>query len=102
MRLMTSDSANTVHMELMVMGFPRDARSESSSMVSPRRLVMTSRNFPVPAEHLSFMMNFMTRPFFKAIPLVSWPPMSMTVPFLPNRCQAPFPWQVISVTDLSA
>ena len=51
---------------------------------------------------LSFMTNFMTRPFFKAIPFVSCPPMSMTVPSSSKRKCEPFPWQVISVTALSA
>ena len=44
MRLMTSDSANTVHMLEMVVGRPWRARFESSSWVRPRRFAMTSMN----------------------------------------------------------
>ena len=63
---------------------------------------MTSMNLPVPAEHLSFMLNLTTLPFFSTMALVSCPPMSTTVQSLPNSRAAPFPWQVISVTVLAA
>ena len=102
MRLMTSDSANTVHMLEIVVGRPWRARFESSSWVRPRRFAMTSMNLPVPAEHLSFMLNLTTLPRSRTMALVSWPPMSTTVQSSPKRKPAPRPWQVISVTVLVA
>ena len=102
MRLMTSDSANTVHMDEMDVGAPIRARRASSSWLTPRRFAMTSRNFPVPAEHLSFIANLTTLPPRSTMTFVSWPPTSTTVPPPPNRKAAPLPWQVISVTTRSA
>ena len=102
MRLMTSDSANTVHMDEMDVGAPARARRASSSWLTPRRFAMTSRNFPVPAEHLSFIANLTTLPPRSTMTFVSWPPTSTTVPPPPNRKPAPLPWQVISVTTRSA
>ena len=101
-RLMTSDSANTVHMLEISVGRPARAMAAISSWVTPRRSAMISRKRPVPAEHLSFMTNFMTLPDFSPMALVSCPPMSMTVPSSPNSAHAPRPWQVISVTTLFA
>ena len=63
---------------------------------------MISRKRPVPAEHLSFMTNFLTAPPASAMTFVSWPPTSTTTPSRPNRRAAPRPWQVISVTTLFA
>ena len=63
---------------------------------------MISKNLPVPAEHLSFIANFATLPPRSTMTFVSWPPTSTTVPSPPNRKPAPRPWQVISVTTLSA
>ena len=102
MWLMTSLSAKTVHMLEILVGSPARASAESSSWETPRRSAMTSRKRPVPAAHLSFMANFATRPERRRMTLVSWPPTSITVPSGPKSRAAPRPWQVISVTTLSA
>ena len=74
MWLMTSLSAKTVHMELMARGSPFSAMSNSSAMSTPRRFAMISRNFPVPAEHLSFIRKEEAIPFSTVMTLVSCPP----------------------------
>ena len=100
---MTSDSANTVHIELMEVLLPEAASSQSSAGRRESVFAMISRKRPVPAEHLSFMTKSLTAPSSTAISLVSWPPMSMIRRFsAPKMWQAPRPWQVISVTHLSA
>ena len=62
MRLMTSDSAKTVHMELMLVPPPWAAIPHSSSGRTARVFAMISRKRPVPAEHLSFMRKSLTAP----------------------------------------
>jgi len=62
---------------------------------------MTSKNLPVPAEHLSFITKSSTFPFCSTITLISCPPMSITVTFPSAKKAAPRPRQVISVTVLS-
>ena len=58
----TSDSANTVHMELIVVSEPRRASSNISFGRRERVLAITSRKRPVPAAHLSFMIKSFTKP----------------------------------------
>ena len=48
-------------------------------IVIPRVLAMISRNLPVPAEHLSFMIKSRTLPLPIRIILLSCPPISITV-----------------------
>ena len=86
----------------MTVGSPRRAICASSSCETPSLSAMTSRKRPVPAEHLSFMTKRFTAPPTSSITLVSWPPTSTTRPSGPKRYAAPRPWQVISVTALSA
>jgi hypothetical protein len=62
MRLMTSDSAKTVQSELMVTLEPCRASSTRAPGLRPIELAMTSRNRPVPAEHLSFITKSLTFP----------------------------------------
>ncbi len=59
-RLMTSLSANTVHMLLILVGSPERARSAICCWEMPRRSAMISKKRPVPAAHLSFMANLAT------------------------------------------
>ena len=70
-RLITSDSANTVHMLDIVISSPFSASFAKSSMDTPRVLDISSINLPVPAAHLSFIVKFVTLPLFKVIILVS-------------------------------
>ena len=76
-KLITSDSANTVHMELIEVPLPFEASSHRSCGVRDNVFAMTSRNRPVPAEHLSFMRKSVTIPFSMRMIFVSCPPMSM-------------------------
>ena len=104
MREITSDSANTVHIELTERDL-REARERwpirSRSISSVRAI--TSRNRPVPAAHLSFIAKSVTLPSGESrMTLLSCPPMSSTVAALGNRRRAPLAWQVISVTFRSA
>ncbi|MNV84663.1 hypothetical protein D3C71_1785540 [compost metagenome] len=70
------------------------------SRVMPSSTADFSRNWPVPAAHLSFMTNSTTLPVFRStlIALESWPPMSMMVRVWGYRAWAPMAWQDISVT----
>ena len=81
MREMTSDSAKTVHMLEMVRScFHSSPRRLISGRSSSRVRAIISRNRPVPAAHLSFMMKPLTAPASsRQITLLSWPPMSMMV-----------------------
>src|SRR3989339_8198 len=98
-RPMISDSANTVHMALMTIpSAPCMAAAPNTSRPYPSLLAMTSRNFPVPAEHLSFISKRATRPFLSnEIILRSCPPMSITVEQSGNRKRAPSACALISV-----
>ena len=62
-RHITSDSAKTVHMELIFTFFPFRASSQRASGLTAMVFAMTSRKRPVPAEHLSFMAKSFTIPF---------------------------------------
>ena len=79
-RLMTSLSANTVHMLLILVGSPERARSAICCWEMPRRSAMISKKRPVPAAHLSFMRKSVTLPSGpRVITFESCPPMSSTV-----------------------
>jgi hypothetical protein len=69
---MTSDSANTVHMLLMLAGL-RDARARppNASVDTSNAFAVNSKNLPVPAAHLSFIKKFTTFPFSTAMTLLS-------------------------------
>lgn len=54
-RLITSDSAKTVHMLLMACGATPAVMLSSCSTLAPVVREMTSRKRPVPAAHLSFI-----------------------------------------------
>ena len=88
-RLMTSDSAKTVHIELIAVPPPRRASSQISSGRRAIVFAMTSKKRPVPAEHLSFITKSFTRPSSIRMIFVSWPPISMTTSSLP-------PWSHIA------
>ena len=96
---MTSDSAKTVHMLEMVSSFShvRPRRLISSISSSSVRAII-SRNRPVPAAHLSFIIKPETWPVSsRLITLLSCPPMSMMVRTAGFSACAPRAWQVISV-----
>ncbi len=102
-RLITSLSANTVHMlDISTGSAPSESAPSAPTSVS-RAPAITSRKRPVPAAHLSFMEKSTTPPAPSVfITLLSWPPMSMTMSVPGTRNWAPLAWQVISVTFLSA
>ena len=78
---MTSDSANTVQVELMLM-VPSAFASRSLRSATPTSsiLAITSRKRPVPAAHLSFIRKFSSLPLSPMlITLASCPPMSRSV-----------------------
>ena len=99
---MTSDSANTVHRELIGRTVPLSAISNSSCRVTPRRFAIISRNLPVPAEHLSFIWKSCTMPPNTRMILVSCPPTSIMAHSSPAISRPPLAWQVISVITWSA
>ena len=101
-KLITSDSAKTVHKELIFTVSPFFAISNNSSIVTPSLFAITSINFPVPAEHLSFIIKSLTKLFSTIITFVSCPPISIIVQSPFAISVPPFPWQVISVIILSA
>ena len=101
---MISDSANTVQVEVIRTASGADrAVGPKSSSDTPRRAAVCSRKRPVPAAHLSFIAKSMGAPFGPMrITLLSWPPMSTSVPAIPVSAKTPRAWQVISVTARSA
>ena len=64
----------------------------SSSRLTPRVLLITSRKWPVPAAHLSFITKLSSFPdWLTLITLASWPPMSITVRIFGLIVYAPKP-----------
>ena len=99
-RDVTSDSANTVHMLLMVKSFlASSAARPNSSMENPRFFAIISMNLPVPAAQRSFISNFLTRPFLlRLMALLSCPPISSMVSASLKKACTPLAWAFISVT----
>ena len=78
----TSDSANTVHVLLILTGdfdvIEISPNIETSVSNTP---AITSKNLPVPAAHLSFMTKLDKFPFLSnKSAFISCPPISITVP----------------------
>ena len=91
---MTSDSANTVHVEEMVATFSDcSSKPDRSDTLQPKIDAITSRKRPVPAAHLSFIAKFSRSPEEEIErTLASWPPMSMTVRTPGKSFEAPLAW----------
>ena len=92
-REITSDSANTAQVLLMDTGFWDFSESlPISSTCTSRTRDMASRNLPVPAAHLSFIIKFSRFPLSsRSSALASCPPMSITVQTRGHRNRIPFP-----------
>ena len=103
-RVMTSDSAKTVHCAVMGMTFfAVRLRFENSGRLSSKAFAMASKKRPVPAEHLSFIAKFLTVPSVSMLmPLTSWPPMSMIARTFGSVTCTPMAWQLISEMFSSA
>ena len=79
-RLTISDSAKTVHILDILTGSYPLANVSILSISLPKRLEVISKNRPVPAAHLSFIIKLNTFPSLsKFITLLSWPPTSKIV-----------------------
>src|SRR5208282_130264 len=97
-RLITSDSAKTVHIALIRCGSWPSACFARLSTWTPRACPIVERKRPVPAAHLSFMTKSSTWPSAESrIPFASCPPISITNRQPGTRYEAPRAWQVISV-----
>jgi hypothetical protein len=96
----TSDSANTVHIELISAGDDDEPAAPTRSPIdSPSAVAITSMNRPVPAAHRSFISNLRTfPPSSSATAFVSWPPMSRIVRHPGSSRTAPRLAALISLT----
>ncbi len=103
-REITSDSANTVHCEVMGITFfaASESLENSGSSISKARAI-ASKKRPVPAAQRSFMAKFSTVPSVSTqMPFTSCPPMSIIARTLGSATCTPIAWQLISEMFSSA